>query len=156
MSIDSRPIPLRSLAATADNTVLSLLQPGRMFNFAKAWRKFPVEYAAGCVHGAIPAATFAELFGSLPTGAASLTLDPAAFQRHGWNVKLREEIFLAAAVRQTPPKTIFEIGAFDGNATRGIADVRPSGRLAPAASPPGAVSILQLGLGWPDRYEQRT
>lgn len=125
MSIHKTSVLLRSLAATADGTFLRIGQPRRLVDFVKSWIKFPVEYRAGQAHQAVPAMSFADLFGTVTEDAAAVTVDHTAFQRHGWNVKLHEEIFLAAAVHQLKPKTIFEIGTFDGNTTRRLAEAAP-------------------------------
>jgi SAM-dependent methyltransferase len=117
-------MPVRVIAATADNTLLNVARPHRLAQFAKSLCKFPVEYRAAKAQESIPALTFTELFGS--SAGLQLSVDPVALDRHGWNVKLHEEIYISAAVQTLKPKRIFEIGTFDGNTTRRLAEAAPN------------------------------
>ena len=54
-----------------------------------------------------------------------ISVESSSLTRHGWNVKLHEEIYLTAAVKALQPRTIFEIGTFDGNTTRRLAEAAP-------------------------------
>jgi predicted O-methyltransferase YrrM len=123
MTVHSRSIPLRAFAAAMDYTLMSASKPRRLVDFAKALLKFPVEYRAAHAQQAVPAATFGQLFGQPEN--LSLSVDPAALDRHGWNVKLHEEVYLSAAVQAVKPLRIFEIGTFDGNTTRCLAEAAP-------------------------------
>ena len=117
-------MPIRAAAAAVDQTLLNLVRPKRLLEFARSCIKFPVEYAAARAQQAVPAACFNELF-SEPKDA-SFSVDPSSFGRHGWNVKLHEEVYLAAAVTVLQPRKLFEIGTFDGNTTRRLAEAAPA------------------------------
>jgi predicted O-methyltransferase YrrM len=71
----------------------------------------------------VPAVTFSELFGSGQN--LNLAIDSSSLDRHGWNVKLHEELYISAAVQTLKPLRIFEIGTFDGNTTRRLAEAAP-------------------------------
>ncbi len=133
MSMHRQPIAIRALAATVGQTLLNVGRPRKLLEFIKSYIKFPVEYVAAQAQAAVPAVSFAELFA--PPGDVDLRVDPTSFGRHGWNVKLHEEIYLSAAVAVLKPKTIFEIGTFDGNTTC---------RLAEAAPPDATVYTIDL------------
>ena len=67
--------------------------------------------------------------------ASQIVLQREQVDRHGWNVKLHEEILLGEVVRAMNAKRIFEIGTFDGGTTR---------RLAESASEEAVVYTLDL------------
>jgi predicted O-methyltransferase YrrM len=116
-------MPIRVLAATMDNTLLNLSKPRRFVEFSKALLKFPVEYSAAIAQRTVPAVTFTQLFGSAPD--LNLAVEPSSLDRHGWNVKLHEEVYISAAVQTLKPLRTFEIGTFDGNTTRRLAEAAP-------------------------------
>jgi predicted O-methyltransferase YrrM len=116
-------MPVRIVAASIENTLLNVATPKKLVHFAKSLLKFPVEFSASEAQQIAPARTFSEIFGN-PTGL-SLAVDPSSLDRHGWNVKLHEEIYLSAAVQTLKPNRIFEIGTFDGNTTRRLAEAAP-------------------------------
>ena len=76
---------------------------------------------------AIPIATFDELFPEYQDD--QLIVPKESLRRHGWNVKLHEEIYLYAAVRALMPKKIFEIGTFNGQTTLALAKAAPEDSL---------------------------
>jgi hypothetical protein len=123
MSIHSRSVPVRVVAATIDQTILSLTKPKRVFEFLKSCLKHPVERAAVLAQAEVPAVAFTDLFPD--PGSLSFSVDSSSFGRHGWNVKLHEEVYLSAAVAVMKPGTVFEIGTFDGNTTRRLAEAAP-------------------------------
>ena len=122
-SIHSHSILSRSAAAVLDYTVLSVGKPATMVDFFKTWIKLPMVYSAGRAHDAIPNASFAELFPEFD--GKPITVPGESLSRHGWNVKLHEEIYLAAAVRALNPNRIFEIGTFNGQTTLQLATAAP-------------------------------
>src|SRR5438874_1943073 len=124
MSIHSRSIPIRAVAATIDQTILSLGKPKRVLDFVKSCLKHPVERAAVVAQAEVPHVAFTDLFPD--PGALNFSVDPSSFSRHGWNVKLHEEVYLAAAVAVMKPRVVFEIGTFDGNTTRRLAEAAPA------------------------------
>lgn len=89
-------MPFRILAATVDSTVMNATKPQKLAAFARSVLKFPVEYRAAAAQQGVPVASFNELFG--PPHDLDLSVDSAALNRHGWNVKLHEEVYLSAAV----------------------------------------------------------
>jgi hypothetical protein len=123
-SVHSRSMPIRALAAMTDHTVLNLVRPSRLLQFAKLCLKFPIEHTAAQAQQAVPAVAFTDLFPD-PAGL-HFSVDPASFSRHGWNVKLHEEVYLSAAVAVLKPLILFEIGTFDGNTTRRLAESAPA------------------------------
>jgi predicted O-methyltransferase YrrM len=123
MSIHNQSVPIRAIASTAQNTLLSIFRPSRIRDFAVGWTKFPVGFAASRAHNAVPAVVFSELFKN--TDQLNQTINGASLDRHVWNVKLHEEIYLSAAIQSISPDRIFEIGTFDGNTTRRMAEAAP-------------------------------
>ncbi len=115
-SMQSRPPALRLFNAIIHQTFGSLRQPRDVARFAKSWIRLPLDYGTAQEIEATPALTFAELF------PESATLDalPASsrLDRHSWNVRLDEEIYIGLAIRAIHAKKIFEIGTFNGGTTR--------------------------------------
>lgn len=127
------PMPVRSMAAMVSNSLLNLHRPGDVMRFAKAMARYPVEYSASRAHARIPIASLLDLF---PEAAGlSVSAPPDSLGRHGWNVKLHEELYLGLIVAATRARTIFEIGTFDGGTTR---------RLAESSIPEAVVHTIDL------------
>jgi len=122
-SVHGRSIVVRSAAAIAHEAVTGFRQPAGLVRFVKSLIKFPVEYRAARAHQAIPVASFLEVFPE--TASLTLTAPPSSLGRHGWNVKLHEEMLLGAAVAAIQARQIFEIGTFDGGTTRRLAESAP-------------------------------
>jgi predicted O-methyltransferase YrrM len=116
-------MPIRSLAAVLANTVLNVPNPRRLLRFSKSLLKFPLEYSAAQALEEVPVASFGELFKA--TDLLRISVDREALNRHHWNVKLHEEVYLSAAVQLLKPMRIFEFGTFNGNTTRCLAESAP-------------------------------
>lgn len=120
MSIHGKHPLLRLAASGLRNTVLSVARPRNVVSFARGFARYPLEYEATLAHRRVPEATFGELFPEFQS--ADVSLRRADVTRHGWNVKLHEEIYLGQIVAAVEAKTIFEIGTFDGGTTRRLAE----------------------------------
>jgi hypothetical protein len=119
MSVHAKSMFAQSIAAVCDG----IIRPREWMRLGKSFARLPVEYRASRAWAKIPAVDFAACFpefeGEIRSGASQL-------RRHGWNVKLHEEIYLSAIVRAIKASNIFEIGTFDGNTTRCLAESTPA------------------------------
>ena len=121
--IHNQHILPQSAMAMLRHTMISVGRPSAILGLVKAWIKLPMIYSAGQTHAAIPNASFAELFPEFR--GEPIAVSGESLSRHAWNVKLHEEIYLAAAVKALKPKKIFEIGSFNGQTTVQLATAAP-------------------------------
>ena len=124
MSIHSKNAIVRTAAVCVRRTVGSLHRPRNAVALVRGLARYPLEHEAAHAHLAIPAATFAELFPEFVT--ANLTVSRADVDRHSWNVRLHEAIYLGQMVAALGARQIFEIGTFDGGTTRTLAEQSPA------------------------------
>ncbi len=120
MSIHGQHPLVRSLSTVLKNTVFSVHRPHHLRRFVKDVLRQPLLYEATQVHERVPAETFAQLFPEFNSCKLDLSRDQV--DRHGWNVKLHEEILLGQIAVVMNAKAIFEIGTFDGGTTRRLAE----------------------------------
>lgn len=120
MSIHSQPPIIRSLSVILKNTLFSIHKPKRLLNFLRDVLRRPLVYEATLAYDRVPAETFAKLFPQFES--CHVELRRGQVDRHGWNVKLHEEILLGQIALTTKAMTIFEIGTFDGGTTRRLAE----------------------------------
>lgn len=118
--IHGRGAAERHLYSAVKNTIGSLHQPASLAKFLRGAIKYPVEFDALKEVQATPETTFLELFPS--SQDISITLDQDNLRRHSWNVRLDEEVYIGLAVRALNAKRIFEIGTFNGETTRYMAE----------------------------------
>src|SRR5205809_1064641 len=107
-SIQERSALERLIAAILECSVGSLREPKRIADFVKSWLRFPLQYSAGRVIDATPVVTFAELF---PDHAApDRLISPGRLERHDWNVRLDEKLYIGLMIQSIAAGRIFEIG----------------------------------------------
>jgi predicted O-methyltransferase YrrM len=102
---------------------LRLASPPNLLRYARSALRLPLEQDAARRIASIPETDFSALFPDVEN--LHLDVPDESLSRHGWNVKLHEEILLRASVRATAPKRVFEIGTFDGGTTRYLAEAAP-------------------------------
>ncbi len=108
-------------------------KPHKLAKYIRNWLKFPmIDSAARCLTE-VPCETFSKIF---PVdGLESDYRISSSINRHSWNVRLDEEIYIYYAVQATKAKSVFEIGTFDGGTTA---------IMARAAGPNAEVFTLDL------------
>jgi predicted O-methyltransferase YrrM len=104
-------------------TLGSVLKPSAVKDLVVRQARHLVGDDAARVHGQVPAIAFEDLFPEADIGVVPLA--NLRRKRHGWNVKLHEQVYLWAAVAGLRAKNIFEIGTFDGGSTRCLAEAAP-------------------------------
>ena len=110
---------LRLGHSVISNSLGEIGRPKRALNFVKSWARFPLEFAAARAISATPAVSLADLFPDFePPTQLSM---PAKLERHDWNVRLDEKIYLGLLVQALDAQRIFEIGTFDGGTTLALA-----------------------------------
>lgn len=87
----------------------------------RACVRFPMRYLAAQAVDLAPAMTLGELFPGISCYPPMGRLD-----RYEYNVRLDEQIYLGFAVQAIGAKRIFEIGTFDGETTRYLAEAAGS------------------------------
>ena len=132
-SIHGRSKLVRGFHALASLTMGSLAQPRRTADFLRSCAPHPYRFIAEREVEATTAVAFSEFFGM--TEPVQVSLDPAMTDRQYYNTRLDEEILIGIAVVQTQARSLFEIGTFNGETTR---------RMAEAAGPEGHVYTLDL------------
>ena len=101
-SIHQLPLPLRLTYSIFQNSWGTIGRPKQTLKFLKTWLRYPLEYAATQQINQTPTVGFSELFPdfALPESVAALkNLD-----RHDWNVRLDEKIYLGffgASIKRT-------------------------------------------------------
>lgn len=80
----------------------------------KKWLRFPIEYSAARRLESVPEISVSDLF---PNADLPTTIALPKLERHSWNVKLDEKILIGLIGMLHKPKTVFEIGTFDGGTT---------------------------------------
>ena len=121
MSIHSKSAPVRVAHAILSSSVLAWREPKKVMSFAKGWLRYPLEHAATQVVSGTPEVSFSELFPEYALGEECIP--PRSLDRHMWNVRLDEEVYLGLIIRAVKARRIFEIGTFNGATTRHMAEV---------------------------------
>ena len=119
-SIHSKPAPIRIGHAILSFSLLSWREPKKVASFTKAWLRFPLEHSASQVVSGTPDMSFAELFPEYPLQEECVS--SRSLDRHMWNVRLDEEIYLGLIIKAIQARRIFEIGTFNGATTRHMAE----------------------------------
>lgn len=119
-SIYEAPMSLRLIYAIGENSLGSLTRPKEVLQFAKQWLRFPIEYSATKLVNGTPAVGFADLFPNymIPEVLPQI----GKLDRHSWNVRLDEKIYISLIVKALNAQRIFEIGTFDGGTTLCMAE----------------------------------
>lgn len=112
-------MPVRLGHSIVKNSLGAVGRPKQALAFAKSWVRYPLEHAASRAINATPAVGFADLF---PDFVAPAQLPMIAnLERHDWNVRLDEKIYLGLFVQALNAQRILEIGTFDGGTTLALA-----------------------------------
>lgn len=133
----------RLAGAVSRNTIRSWHQPAEIAKFFKAWLRFPILYTADREVSDTPVATFSQLFPVHASTEEQRLL--GNLERHSWNVHLDEQIYIGLIIRSLNARRIFEIGTFDGETTRYMAEI---------AGPETQVFTLDLPPSEFDRTQQ--
>ena len=80
----------------------------------KKWLRFPIEFSAARRLESVSEISVLDLF---PGAELPATIALPKLDRHSWNVKLDEKILIGLIGMLHKPKTVFEIGTFDGGTT---------------------------------------
>jgi predicted O-methyltransferase YrrM len=139
VSVHSKSRALRLIHAVAESSRGSLDRPKGTRQFLRNWLGFPIQHSASRAVEGVPTTTFPE-FLPLRTDI-NICLTQEMLRRHAWNVRLDEQIFIGLAIQCLNAKRIFEIGTFNGETTRYMAE---------AAGPEAQVFTLDLP---PDEFD---
>jgi predicted O-methyltransferase YrrM len=112
--------------------------------FLRSWGRFPMRYRAEQTIGTIPALSLGQMLADLGIDEMVISPEGADSDHHGWGLRALEQQILAAMVRSTGSRRIFEIGTFDGGTTR---------LLAVAAGEEGTVHTIDLAPAEFDRTQ---
>jgi predicted O-methyltransferase YrrM len=113
----------QAIRAVLGKTLGRLHRPRELAKFFIGHGRHAVVDAAAELHSQVPQVAFEDLFPEADIG--NVPLANLRRKRHGWNVKLHEQIYLWAAVQGLKPKQLFEFGTFDGGSTRCFAEAAP-------------------------------
>jgi predicted O-methyltransferase YrrM len=109
-----------------------------------------------------PQATLKFIFGAFPElRGRTVPMGDVKYTR--WNMDPMEQYFLAALASQRKPRTIFEIGTFDGSTTLLLARAAPEAQIFTLDLPPDSPVVSQSGTSerladmgsWGVRFRER-
>ena len=116
-SIHGRSHAERFLHAVIGST---LKRPSEAPDFMRSWLRHPIKYATSKAIASVPSISFTDFF-SLDH-PLTVSIAPSDLDRMDWNVRLDEEVILGLAVQELKAKQIFEIGTFNGQTTKRLAE----------------------------------
>ena len=119
-SIHTKPHAIRLLHAIGGATLGSVSRPREVANFLKSCLQHPIKFVAEKAVESTPIVSFSEYFNV--QSPSSINLSPQDLDRLAWNVRLDEEILIGLAIKQLNARQIFEIGTFNGQSTRRLAE----------------------------------
>jgi len=114
--------------------------------FLRTAARLPLEQQAASRIAALPVVELADLTGDASEVVVRL---PAARTRHAWSLGPCEQLSLQVLIRTRGCMTAFEIGTFDGDTTRLIAETLPdNGRVWTIDLPPARFDATQQPVGF--------
>lgn len=126
--VHAKSAPIRLAHSILSSSVLSWRNPKKVAAFAKSWLRFPLEHDAAQAVSETPARSFSEMFPEI--GISEECVPLGSLDRHAWNVRLDEEIYIGLVIKAINARRIFEIGTFNGATTRYMAEVaRPDAHI---------------------------
>src|SRR4051812_9831264 len=119
-SIHTKSQAFRLLHAIGGSTLGSVRHPRAVASFLRSCLQHPIKFVAEKAIESTPIVSFSEYFNV--QSESSVNLSPQDLDRLTWNVRLDEEILIGLAVKQLNARQIFEIGTFNGQSTRRLAE----------------------------------